>query len=70
MSMPLQLQLLFSSLICMHVQIVMPNTISDSVSKTKLFQIINDQFTESSLTTLQRKYFNETRGANINLIVG
>ena len=48
--------------VCSTLQILMPNTISDSISKTKLFQVVKDQFTESSLTTVQRKYFNETRG--------
>ena len=58
MSMPPSLLLNLS----LSIQVLMPNTISDSISKTKLFQVVKGQFTESSLTTIQRKYFNETRG--------
>lgn len=40
----------------------MPNTSCESGNATKLFQLISDQFQATNMSTVQRKYFNETRG--------
>ena len=34
----------------------------DSGAKTKLYQLLLEQFDEATLTTVQRKYFNESKG--------
>ena len=51
------------TLIFMDVcQIVLPNTVCDDTVKTKLYQLLSDQYGEANLTTVQRKYFNECKG--------
>jgi hypothetical protein len=46
----------------LYLQIIMPNTACESGTMTKLFTLIGDQFVNTSLSTVQRKYFNESRG--------
>lgn len=62
---------------CMHVtclflshsniivcfQIILPNTVCDGSTKAKLFQLLAEEFGESTLSTVQRKYFNENKGS-------
>lgn len=40
----------------------MPNTACDGANVTRLYKMIGDQFPTSNLVTVQRKYFNETKG--------
>ena len=48
-------------------QIIMPNTACASGNMTKLFQLISDQYHNTNIATVQRKYFNESKGKqNIN----
>ncbi|XP_022081598.1 mutS protein homolog 4-like isoform X1 [Acanthaster planci] len=47
--------------ICQPVEIVMPVTACEG-SMTKLFKLITDNFPNTSIATVQRKYFNETKG--------
>ncbi|XP_033642505.1 mutS protein homolog 4-like [Asterias rubens] len=44
------------------VEIVMPITACEGGSMTKLFKLISDNFHNTSIATVQRKYFNETKG--------
>lgn len=44
------------------VQVIMPNTACDGANVTRLYKMIGDQFPTSNLVTVQRKYFNETKG--------
>lgn len=57
---------LFNFILCIKCvisyQIVMPNTVNDSVSKTKLFQLLKEQFSNDTLSTLQRKHFSDKLG--------
>ncbi|CAG2192302.1 unnamed protein product [Mytilus edulis] len=48
--------------ILLPVEIIMPNTACESGNMTKLFTLVNDQFVNTSLSAVQRKYFNEARG--------
>ncbi|UYV61058.1 hypothetical protein LAZ67_1003267 [Cordylochernes scorpioides] len=44
-------------------EIIMPNTACEPAGGgSKLFQLISAQFPQSTITTVQRKYFNEARG--------
>lgn len=52
-------------LACILLQIVLPNTVCDSGAKTKLYQLLLDHFDETTLTTVQRKYFNESKGMHM-----
>jgi len=40
----------------------MPNTACEAGNMTKLFQLISEQFPDTNLATVQRKYFNESKG--------
>ncbi len=40
----------------------MPHTVCDVGAKTKLYQLVAEQFAESTITSVQRKYFNESKG--------
>ena len=40
----------------------MPNTACEAGNMTKLFQLISEQFNDTNLATVQRKYFNESKG--------
>ena len=40
----------------------MPNTACEGGNMTKLFKMVSDQFSSSVIATVQRKYFNETKG--------
>ena len=40
----------------------MPNTSCENGIITKMFQLVSDQYSNSNVLTVQRKYFNETRG--------
>ena len=40
----------------------MPNTACDGANATRLYKVIGDQFPTSNLVTVQRRYFNETKG--------
>lgn len=44
------------------IEIIVPNTACENGTMTKLLKLINDQFQNTSISTVQRKYFNETRG--------
>ncbi|XP_046863669.1 mutS protein homolog 4-like [Xenia sp. Carnegie-2017] len=44
------------------VEIIIPSTAYDAGNMTKLCEVIADQFSNVSLTTVQRKYFNESQG--------
>ncbi|NXK51882.1 MSH4 protein, partial [Chauna torquata] len=44
------------------LEIIMPNTACDAGNTTKLFHLIAEHFKNVTFTTVQRKYFNETRG--------
>jgi DNA mismatch repair protein MSH4 len=43
------------------LEIIVPNTVCDS-SKSQLVTILGDHYSDVSITTVQRKYFNETKG--------
>lgn len=40
----------------------MPSTAFDNGAMTKLFKLVTHQFQNSNIATVQRKYFNETKG--------
>ena len=40
----------------------MPHTACEGGAMTKLFKLISDNFQGLDVTTVQRKYFNETKG--------
>ncbi|XP_057289940.1 mutS protein homolog 4-like isoform X2 [Hydractinia symbiolongicarpus] len=42
--------------------VIMPNTACENGNMSALFQVITDQFPYTTLTTVQRKYFNESKG--------
>ncbi|XP_053326326.1 mutS protein homolog 4 [Spea bombifrons] len=44
------------------LEILMSNTACESGSSTKLFRLITESFKDVSFTSVQRKYFNETKG--------
>ncbi|XP_056388656.1 mutS protein homolog 4 isoform X2 [Hyla sarda] len=44
------------------LEILMPNTACENGKTTELFRLINENFKDVSLTSVQRKYFNETKG--------
>ncbi|MEE6494700.1 hypothetical protein FKM82_001853 [Ascaphus truei] len=44
------------------LEIIMSNTACDRGNATKLFSLITENFKNVSFTTVQRKYFNETKG--------
>uniref|UniRef100_H3AEP5 MutS protein homolog 4 n=1 Tax=Latimeria chalumnae TaxID=7897 RepID=H3AEP5_LATCH len=44
------------------LEIIMPNTACDKGTATKLFSLITENFKTVAFTTVQRKYFNETKG--------
>ena len=43
-------------------QIIVPHTACEGGQRTKLFRLIGEQFPSTNLSTVQRKYFNETKG--------
>ena len=43
-------------------QIIMPSTAYENSNMTKLFKIISDQYQNTNIAAVQRKYFNETKG--------
>ena len=45
-----------------YIQVIMPNTACDGANATRLYKLIGDQFPTSNLVTVQRRYFNETKG--------
>uniref|UniRef100_K1PAT4 MutS-like protein 4 n=1 Tax=Magallana gigas TaxID=29159 RepID=K1PAT4_MAGGI len=47
---------------CQPVEIIMPNTACENGAMTKLFKLVTHQFQNSNVSTVQRKYFNETKG--------
>ena len=47
---------------CALLQIILPNTVCDGGTKTKLYQLLSEHFDEATLTTVQRRYFNESKG--------
>ncbi|XP_064400656.1 mutS protein homolog 4-like isoform X2 [Halichondria panicea] len=49
-------------LILEPLEILMPHTVCDVGAKTKLYQLVAEQFAESTITSVQRKYFNESKG--------
>ncbi|XP_073400920.1 mutS protein homolog 4 isoform X2 [Dendrobates tinctorius] len=44
------------------LEILMPNTACESGKSAELCRLINENFKDTSVTTVQRKYFNETKG--------
>ncbi|XP_053247997.1 mutS protein homolog 4 isoform X3 [Podarcis raffonei] len=44
------------------LEIIMSNTACDTGNATKLFSLITENFKNVTFTTVQRKYFNETKG--------
>ncbi|XP_040264757.1 mutS protein homolog 4 [Bufo bufo] len=44
------------------LEILMPNTACENGKTTELFRLINENFKDVSFTTVQRRYFNETKG--------
>ncbi|XP_069644467.1 mutS protein homolog 4 isoform X3 [Haliaeetus albicilla] len=44
------------------LEIIMSNTACDAGNTTKLFSLIREHFKNVTFTTVQRKYFNETKG--------
>ncbi|XP_065836479.1 mutS protein homolog 4-like isoform X2 [Oscarella lobularis] len=44
------------------LEIIMPHTACDGQNVSKLFQLVRDYSPDSNVTTVQRKYFNETKG--------
>ena len=40
----------------------MPNTACENGNMTKLFKLLTEHFPHTTMTTVQRKYFNETKG--------
>ncbi|KAM6262318.1 mutS protein homolog 4 isoform 4-T4 [Porphyrio hochstetteri] len=44
------------------LEIIMSNTACDAGNTTKLFSLITEHFKNVAFTTVQRKYFNETKG--------
>ncbi|OXB54524.1 hypothetical protein ASZ78_005921 [Callipepla squamata] len=44
------------------LEIIMPNTSCEAGNATKLFALITEHFKNVTFTTVQRKYFNETKG--------
>ena len=40
----------------------MPSTAYENSNMTKLFRIISDQYQNTNIAAVQRKYFNETKG--------
>ncbi|KAM9842952.1 mutS protein homolog 4 [Aulostomus maculatus] len=48
--------------ILMPMEILMPDTASDTGKGTKLFRIITENFQGVAFTAIQRKYFNERKG--------
>lgn len=45
-----------------YSKIIMPNTACENGAMTKLFKLVTHQFQNSNVSTVQRKYFNETKG--------
>nr|KAG5709651.1 hypothetical protein BaRGS_027676 [Batillaria attramentaria] len=43
------------------LEIVLPNTACENGNVTKLFKMISDQFQQTTISTVQRRYFNETK---------
>lgn len=44
------------------MQIIMPNTACENGKMTELFKFLGDQVPGANLATVQRKYFNESKG--------
>ena len=51
-------------LVVCSLQVIMPNTACDGGTVSRLYQLVNDQFPSTNLVTVQRKYFNEAKGAS------
>ncbi|XP_069835546.1 mutS protein homolog 4 isoform X2 [Dendropsophus ebraccatus] len=44
------------------LEILMPNTVCEDGKTTELFRLVNENFRDVSFTTVQRRYFNESKG--------
>ncbi|PIK47411.1 putative mutS protein-like 4 [Apostichopus japonicus] len=44
------------------LEIIMPHTACEGGTMTKLYKLISDNFQATTISTVQRKYFNETKG--------
>ena len=44
------------------IEIIMPNTACENGNMTKLYKLISAQYQNTNIATVQRKYFNETKG--------
>ena len=40
----------------------MPNTVCEGGNMTKLFKMVSNRISSANIVTVQRKYFNETKG--------
>ena len=47
----------------------MPNTACENGAMTKLFKLVTHQFQNSNVSTVQRKYFNETKGIEVHIFM-
>ncbi|XP_076454636.1 mutS protein homolog 4-like [Babylonia areolata] len=44
------------------LEIILPSTACENGNATKLFQMVSDEFQHTTISTVQRRYFNETKG--------
>eukprot|EP01137_Pigoraptor_chileana_P020560 Opistho-2@83069 len=44
------------------VEIIMPSTAFENGKMSKLYQLLSERFSGTNIVTVQRKYFNETKG--------
>ena len=65
---PLEVSWHWNSVICvidlfiLCVQVIMPNTVCEGTTVTKLFKMVTNHCPQANLATVQRKYFNEGKG--------
>jgi len=60
---PTYVKILTKLQILQPVEIIMPNTALENGKMSSLFEIINEQLSHSPITTVERKYFNESKGS-------
>ena len=60
----------FETLLLHLFQIILPNTVCEGGNKTKLYELLSDHYDETNLTTVQRKYFNESKGKHCMCTMG
>ncbi|PVD38561.1 hypothetical protein C0Q70_01177 [Pomacea canaliculata] len=47
------------------LEIILPHTVCESGNSSKLFKMISDQFPNTNISSVQRRYFNETKAQQI-----